>query len=157
VTDVLAVATKLAKTLDLIAQEQRATVLRLLIDRYQLGTLTGAVRSRRWRDAIHVTAVTEQTSLNGVAGSPTPPPVPVQFEIPNSIRTALSKSPILGKAITLQRPGFWQAEVRANPGVDFAAEVLKAEAWIAANPGRAPRRDHGRFLHNWLARAERPE
>ena len=54
-------------------------------------------------------------------------------------------------------PAFWLAEVRANQGVDFSAEILKAEAWMVANPKRAARRDLSRFLHTWLGHAEREE
>jgi hypothetical protein len=52
---------------------------------------------------------------------------------------------------------FWRAEVRANGEVDLPAEILKAEAWMAANPNKAPRKDLPRFLHNWLSRADRPD
>ena len=46
-------------------------------------------------------------------------------------------------------------ELRANPGVNLAAEVLKAEAWLTTNPKRAPKSDVPRFLHSWLSRADR--
>lgn len=87
-----------------------------------------------------------------------PPPTspPVTFQIPNRIQEALKRSPLLGQTPRLQTPAFWQAQVRANSGVNFGEEILKAEAWLAANPGRAPRKDLSRFLHNWLSRAERP-
>ncbi len=59
----------------------------------------------------------------------------------------------------LQEPAWWQAQVRANGrrGIDFAAELLKAEAWLTTNPRRAPKHDHARFLHTWLGRAEGPQ
>lgn len=50
VVDVLALSTKIARILDSIAQEHRVTVLQLLRDRYQIGPMTGAARTRRWRD-----------------------------------------------------------------------------------------------------------
>jgi hypothetical protein len=80
------------------------------------------------------------------------PPV---YRIPASVVHALDRAPVLGKVARLRQPSYWQAEVRANPGVDPAGEVLKAEAWMSSNPRRAPNRDLPRFLHNWLARAER--
>lgn len=78
------------------------------------------------------------------------------FPIPDDILRALDRAPTLGHSPRLRSPIWWQAEIRANGprGVDFAAEVLRAEAWIASNPARAPRKDHARFLHTWLARAE---
>jgi hypothetical protein len=50
---------------------------------------------------------------------------------------------------------FWRAEVRANGAADMPAEILNAEAWMVANPTKAPRKDLPRFLHNWLTRANR--
>ncbi len=77
------------------------------------------------------------------------------FRIPDAIVAALDRCPTLGKQPRLCDPAWWQAEIRANPGVDFAQELLKAEAWITTNPKRAPRRDFARFMHFWLSRAER--
>lgn len=82
---------------------------------------------------------------------------PVEFSIPTSISEALRRCTRLGAVPGLSAPAFWRAEVRANEGVDFGAEILRAEAWLVANPTRAPRKDLGRFLHNWLARAQREE
>jgi hypothetical protein len=84
-----------------------------------------------------------------------PRPAKVQFKIPDSIATALDKAPSIGKDHRVHRPEFWQAQVRANPGVDYAAEVIRAEAWIQANPERAPRARVSAFLARWLARASR--
>ena len=78
-----------------------------------------------------------------------------QFQIPDSIRAALAKCPTLAQTPKLLDPAWWQAEVRANNerGVNYAAEVLKAQAWIASNPTKAPRKNLPRFLHNWFARS----
>lgn len=84
-----------------------------------------------------------------------PPDGRPAFRVPASVLEALTKSPTLGAAPRLRTPAYWQAEVRANPGVDFAREVLKAEAWMQANPTKAPKRDFPRFLHTWLSRADR--
>ena len=86
---------------------------------------------------------------------PTSPPA-VAFQIPSRIEEALRRAPILGAVTRLHTPAFWQAQVRANAGVNFAEEILKAEAWLVANPARGPKKDVARFLHNWLSRAERP-
>jgi len=85
-----------------------------------------------------------------------PPRVGIEFQIPDSIQAALERSPILGHVPRLREAPWWQAQVRANGrrGVDFAAELLKAEAWLTTNPQRAPKKDHARFLHTWLGRAE---
>jgi hypothetical protein len=92
------------------------------------------------------------------SGEPRSAPSPNGWhKLPDSIAAALGRAPRLGAEPTLRRPAWWQAEVRANPGVNYAAEVLKAEAWIIANPTKAPRRNLSRFLHAWLGRAERPE
>lgn len=32
-------------------------------------------------------------------------------------------------------------------------EVIKAQAWITANPARAPRKDVAAFLYRWFAKA----
>ena len=77
------------------------------------------------------------------------------FQIPTAIVAALSRCPTLGQVPRLKDPRWWQAEIRANAGVDFAQELLKAEAWIVSNPRRAPRKDFARFLHFWLSRADR--
>lgn len=90
------------------------------------------------------------------ASAPTHTPAAIAFEIPASVQQALSRAPILGAVKRLQEPAWWQAQVRANGrrGIDFAAELLKAEAWLTTNPRRAPKHDHARFLHSWLGRAE---
>jgi len=76
------------------------------------------------------------------------------FQIPHEVTQALDKAPILGGVPRLREALWWQAEVRANPGVVFAHEVLKAEAYLVSNPKR-PRKDLARYLHNWLGRADR--
>jgi len=87
----------------------------------------------------------EEPETNGAA--PT-------FRVPEDVWAALDRAPRLGAVPKLRSPEFWQAEVRANVGVDFAREVLKAEAWMAA--GR-PKRDLAMFLHKWLKGAERED
>lgn len=90
------------------------------------------------------------------ASAPTRPPSAIAFEIPESVRQALTRAPILGAVKRLQEPAWWQAQVRANGrrGIDFAAELLKAEAWLTTNPRRAPKHDYARFLHTWLGRTD---
>jgi len=89
----------------------------------------------------------DSASLNGQ------PP----FALWPEIQHALTRCQILGQVSMLQRADWWLAELEANPTVDLVGEVLKAEAWIHANPERAPRSRHGRFLHGWLGRADRDE
>lgn len=79
----------------------------------------------------------------------------IVFHIPASVSEALRRAPVLGQVARFGDPSWWQAQLRANPGVDLGAEVLKAEAWMQSNPSRAPRKAFERFLHTWLARADR--
>lgn len=45
------------------------------------------------------------------------------------------------------------AWLKAYPSADWiGTEVSRAEAWIAANPAKAPK-DFGRFMNNWLSNA----
>lgn len=78
----------------------------------------------------------------------------IQFHTPEKIREALRRCPRLGAVPALDAPAFWQAELRANPGVDFPGELLKAEAYLTSHPERHYKRLSG-FLHNWFARADR--
>jgi hypothetical protein len=86
-------------------------------------------------------------------GQETVAATPPAFQIPDSIRTALTRTTQLASIPRLQTPTFWQAQIRARPEVDFPAEVLKAEAWLAANPKKAPRSNVPGFLQRWFAKA----
>jgi len=97
----------------------------------------------------------EQGTIASAGKAPASPALTNGFHVPTSVAAALTRAPRLGTDPRINTPAYWQAEVRANPGVDYAAEVLKAEAWMAANPKRAARRDLPRFLHTWLSRADR--
>lgn len=72
------------------------------------------------------------------------------------IERALTRCRILGAARPLHDARWWLAELEANDTVDLIAELLKAEAWLVSNPKRG-KSDYRRFLHNWLARADREE
>lgn len=72
-----------------------------------------------------------------------------QFHIPDPITAALGKAPRLSRSPRLQQPDFWQAQIRAHRSVNFPAELLKAEAWLVANP----RKNLPRFLANWFNNA----
>lgn len=102
----------------------------------------------------------ESREPRGVLGGEPPPiaaaPAPVEFKIAAPLLAALDKSPILGACPALRRATWWQAEVRANRGVDFEREIYKAEAWITTQ-ARGKYRDLAKFFHGWLGRAERPE
>ena len=89
---------------------------------------------------------------------PHTPPTATRFEVPNSIRTALKKCPILGKFSMLWKPEYWQAAVRAYPNLDYAQVVLAAEAFVRASPSFRPRKRAGQFMNRQLQRAtERQE
>jgi hypothetical protein len=96
------------------------------------------------------------SDLKGSEGL-TPPTREPEFKVNPEIQSALKHAPRLGAVPRLWSVEFWRAEVRANGEVDLPAEILKAEAWMAANPNKAPRKDLPRFLHNWLSRADRPD
>lgn len=87
----------------------------------------------------------EEPAVNGSTPS---------FRVPEDVWAALDRAPRLGAVPKLRTPEFWQAEVRANVGVDFAREILKAEAWMVANQ---PKKKLAAFLHNWLGRADRDD
>jgi len=99
--------------------------------------------------------IKDQGSRRGVdAERLTPPAIPAtEFQIPESITKALGRSPRLHSITRLHLPSYWQSQIRARPGVDFAAELLKAEAWCTANPTKAPRSDVPAFLSRWFAKA----
>jgi len=78
------------------------------------------------------------------------------FAIPEQILHALERAPRLGAVAPLRAPAFWQAELRANPGVELDRELLKAEAYLVAHPEKHYRK-LGTFLHGWFGRADRPE
>ncbi len=79
----------------------------------------------------------------------------VIFQIPTGIQHALERAPRLGAVPKIRTAPFWQAQLRANPGVNFVNELLRAEAYLSAHPEKHYRRLEG-FLHNWLGRADRP-
>lgn len=83
-------------------------------------------------------------------------PPGVEFQIPESITLALDKCRHFAAVPKLRTAAFWQAQVRAFKGVDFAADLLNAESWVEANPGKAPKSDYAAFLRRWFRRtAER--
>lgn len=86
---------------------------------------------------------------------PTVPPVTDSTKpIPESIQAALVQTRLLNATKRLWEPAYWQSHIRATNGsVEYAQEILKAEAWLTANPSRAPKKDLARFLGNWLTRA----
>lgn len=86
-----------------------------------------------------------------------PAPQGIQFRVPASISDALSQAPRLGADPRIGSPTYWQALIRAHGGVNYGHEILKAEAWMAANPAKAPRKNLARFLASWIGRAEPPE
>jgi hypothetical protein len=92
---------------------------------------------------------------NGQPPENDPAPKDVTFHTPASVVKALGRAPILGQVQRLRDPSWWQAELRANPSVDLAVQVLRAEAWIKSNPQRSPKKDYAGFMHNWFARETR--
>lgn len=95
----------------------------------------------------------DKTHENGTISPRTPLTSERSFQIPESIQLALNKSDFLRTAPVLWKVEFWKAEIRANSEVDFAHEILSAEAWCQANEHRKPRKRVGQFMHRWLRRA----
>lgn len=105
----------------------------------------------------------ERESDMTASGGDTPPPaanaqpLPL-FQIPESISKALDRAPRLfkiGKTKQLREPEWWQTQIRAYPGLDLGACVLKAESWLVSYPGKAARkRDAVAFLRNWFENTE---
>lgn len=95
----------------------------------------------------------EKTRQDEKRDPQTPHDSAVSFQIPESIRTALTRTPRLAQAARLHTPEFWRAQILARPEVDFPAELLKAEAWLSANPKKAPRSDVPAFLQRWFGKA----
>jgi hypothetical protein len=75
----------------------------------------------------------------------------ITFRVPAAILAALDQSPRLGTVATLRQPTYWQAIVRAYPGVDYPAIVLDAESYLTT---RTKRRytDLATFLRNSIKR-----
>lgn len=85
---------------------------------------------------------------------PTPPtPAVVAFQLPESIKAALKKCEILGRFAGLWTPGFWRAEVRAFPELDYAQVILEAEAFVHSSPAHRPKKRACQFMHRQLQRA----
>lgn len=96
----------------------------------------------------------EGKGVEGLTPPAREPSTKIEFKVNDEIQGALHQAPTLGAVSRLWTVEFWRAEIRANGELDMPAEILKAEAWLTANR-RAPRKDLARFLHNWLARADR--
>ena len=73
-----------------------------------------------------------------VASAAPSAPAGVEFKVNADIQAALKQAPRLGAVPRLWSVEFWRAEVRANGEVDLPAEILKAEAWMVANPHESP-------------------
>lgn len=101
---------------------------------------------RRGSEGASLFATPPESSTNGH----------VVFKIPAPIAAALDRCPKLGEVSVIRQPSYWQAEIRANPGVQFAGELLKAEAYLKAHPEKHYKKLGG-FLHGWLGRADREQ
>lgn len=66
----------------------------------------------------------------------------------------LDQCPTFRASKRLHHPAFWEAEFAVAIDFDYETETKKAQAWILANPRRAPKSDYARFLHSWFARAQ---
>ncbi len=101
--------------------------------------------------------VPKEAGAPAETAGPAPAPSLIQFRVPTSISEALDRAPRLGADRRIRTPAYWQALVRAHAGVNYGHEILKAEAWMVANPAKAPRKNLARFMATWIGRAEAPE
>ena len=105
-------------------------------------------------DTTVTTGTADNTVNTGNTGADAGEAPTAALKIPPSIITALDQAQTLGKVRILRTFTFWQANILATDGrIEYGQEILKAEAWLTANPSRSPRKDLARFLHNWIARA----
>jgi len=105
-------------------------------------------------EVVDTTGVVDTTEVGAGRQNGSAADARVAFRIAPSILSALDRSGRLGAVPRLRSSVFWQAQIQTNGSVDLPAEILKAEAWLVANPARAPRKDLARFLNNWLTRAK---
>jgi hypothetical protein len=150
-----------------VSSETSATVTFANWQKYQGDYSTMRVRNFRARETEMKRAKRRREEKRGEekrreekTPSPSPPVSPpsadlIEFKVNDEIKAALKQAPRLGAIPRLWSVEFWRAEIRANGAADMPTEILKAEAWMAANPHKAPRKDLARFLHNWLSRADR--
>lgn len=124
-------------------------------DKYQEdSTVPERMREYRSRQALRSKRRGEKKREEEKRIPPTNPPTTDVRPIPESIQHALAQTRLLNGTKKLWESAYWQSHIRATNGtVEYAQEILRAEAWLTANPTRAPRKDLARFLSNWLNRA----
>lgn len=122
----------------------------ILIARYSVAGLSSneyivnADATTDWRQP-KLESVTESSSLRFK---------PVTLYKEKRIEKRAESFAFAGKYLRLTGPQL-QAFRDAFPGLDVEATIRKADAWCVANPERAPRTRHARFVNSWLSR-ERP-
>lgn len=79
----------------------------------------------------------------------TPPRVASKLESPEDRKIEFDPVDQIFVNISAEQMAQWEDAYR---GLDVDAELTRAEAWYAANP-RKRKKNHQRFLVNWLARA----
>jgi hypothetical protein len=161
-----------------VTRQERAGSTQLLQDNASTYGRQGGMRSGKMRQAeassqseanprllsvpirsVPIQSLIQETGHHDASanGSPRPPLIPgVVFRIPDPVCSALDRCKHLGATDRLRRPEWWQAELRANPGVDLPGEVYKAEAYLVNHPEKVKRYKRlDLFLHGWLGRADR--
>jgi len=112
-------------------------------------------RTARYRQRERIKRRGEETrSRRDKIPSPTSPQTSSSdqdWKLGPTIHAALTRTRFVALATDRR---FWQAQALACPLTDFSREVVKAEAWCSANPARAPKTSHRRFLANWFAKAQ---
>jgi uncharacterized protein YdaU (DUF1376 family) len=93
---------------------------------------------------------------------PQPQPPCIKNETPNGVSTSGSGSRRRTYRISWDCEGGFQGHTPADiarwkqayPGVDLAAEMRVAHAWLCDNPSKAGKRNWAAFLNRWFARKQ---
>lgn len=125
-----------------VATDGRRTNAEETIDWRDVKLTTGAERETE-RETEQVTErVTERTPIQEVI-------------IENKENTTAAGASFAAKGITISSEQDAKFSA-AFPGVDLMVEYRKMEAWISANPSRAPKKNFGAFAYKWLNGIRRP-
>jgi len=125
----------------------------ILVCRYSVADLSGkgyvinGEETTDWRQP-KLESVTESSSLRS---KPVTEAAPYREK---RIEKRAESFVFAGKYLRLTGPQL-QAFREGFPSLDVEATIRKADAWCVANPERAPRKRHARFVNSWLSR-ERP-
>jgi uncharacterized protein YdaU (DUF1376 family) len=115
-------------------------------------------------DSIDHSAVNSPVNKRQPQPQPEPQPQPpcIKNETPNGVSTSGSGSRRRTYRISWDCEGGFQGHAPADiarwkqayPGVDLAAEMRVAHAWLCDNPSKAGKRNWAAFLNRWFSRCQ---